>query len=162
MDFIMNVNWLDAALAVGLVLFTLRGALRGMMKELTSLVSLLLGIFLASYYFETVSLHLAQWISDPRLRMYAAYALIFLGVKIVITLISWIVRKVMRTANIQWIDHLLGAFVGLGNGALLGVFVISVLQLVDAQAPLLTSSLLAVHVQDISLLAAKYLPVLHP
>ena len=111
-----------AAGAVALV-FVVYGAWRGMARLTLHVAGLVLGCVLAMRYSEWLALKLgassasvsAGW--DP-LRL-VSYAIIFIAVSVLASLVAWPVTRLLAAAHLGFFDRLAGAGVGLLMATLL-------------------------------------------
>lgn len=114
----LEVNMLDVAVGVFLVVFLARGLLRGLTREVGSLVGVVGGFALARHFQPKLEPYLEPMIQNPDICGIIAYALIFTGAVLVVSLSMSALRKLMSITLTSWIDHLLGAFAGLCKGLL--------------------------------------------
>ena len=110
---------LDIILIVALLLFSLWGWNKGLIKTLGYLVSLVLGIILALLFFRDLSLVISKYIELGALTDIISWILIFLFVISVTQIIVVIVHKSI-TPIMEPVDKLLGGVLGL----ILGVVVV--------------------------------------
>lgn len=154
------INWLDIGFMAVLLLFGIRGLLRGLVKEVAGLVSVILGFFLASRYYPQVMPYFEQWIKNQDTRMYAAYAAIFIAVVIVTAVVAMAVQKFMAITFISWLDRAAGGCAGVAKGALLCSVLLAFLKRFDANAPLLKNSQVIGYLDQVIAFSSNLLPVL--
>ncbi len=120
----MNVNWMDAAI-VGILLVSVLGAVRnGFTREVLRIASLVMGIFLAMWWYDRVALELHPYIDEPRLAACAAFLLIFTGCLVAGAAFAWSLVKVWGITGLRWFDKLIGAAFGLVRGLLIAAAVL--------------------------------------
>lgn len=113
-----NLNILDVVLLAIMALFFLRGALRGFLDEVTGLVGILGGIWLAGRYYGVLGQFFANYTSSTWVYM-VAYVLILCLVMLVVSLLSRGLHSFLKLAYADWLNHLAGAAVGGLKGLLI-------------------------------------------
>jgi membrane protein required for colicin V production len=127
------LNWIDLIMAIVLIGFAIRGFMKGVLRELFSLVGLFLGVWVALLEFMPAG----EWLrtklplAEP-LPYHVAFLAIFLGVSIVVSLLGSILHKVAKVLLIGWLD----AVVGLGFGLVKGVMILTVVLFLIGYLPL--------------------------
>ncbi|GHU10205.1 putative transmembrane protein YshB [Spirochaetia bacterium] len=138
---------LDIIILVLMGLLTLRCALRGFIEELSSIVSIILGIVAAFAFFAKGGEYIrVRFMADtPVLPEILAFLILFAIIFLCGKLLSKIVGDIMNRLGLGGLDHFLGAVLGLFEGAVLGgfvIFILSVQPLFDP-VPILESSFFA-------------------
>jgi membrane protein required for colicin V production len=109
----------DYAILAILALSVLISIWRGLVREVISILSWLVALWLAVRF----AVDMAEWmpaaISNPSLRYVAAFACLFLGTIIVLELIGVLIAKLLRAVGLGFLDRLLGAIFGFARGALI-------------------------------------------
>lgn len=154
----MSINLLDAGFGIVLLLFLVRGLLRGMVQEIAGLVGLFAGFFFAGRFYTRLVPQIRQVIADPDWAAAAAYAAIFVAVLVLVALMAAVLRKFMNLTFTSWLDHLLGGVVGGGKGVLLCAVALAIMTRLVPGSPFLKDSLLAKHIEYITLWARSLLP----
>lgn len=113
------MSWIDIVIVVIAAASCLFGIWRGFAKEAIALVTWLAALWLAWQAAWVVEPRLGEWAGAPELRIWAARAIIFVGVLIVGGLISWLLRAVVRSTGLSSTDRSLGGLFGLLRAALL-------------------------------------------
>ncbi|OZI34993.1 colicin V synthesis protein [Bordetella genomosp. 10] len=104
-----------AILAVSAVL----GLVRGLLKEVLSLLAYGLAFVAAIWWGPTVYGWLAGMIETTMLRMGVAYAAVFIVVLLLVGLVNMTLAALIRTTGLTPADHGLGALFGLLRGLLI-------------------------------------------
>jgi membrane protein required for colicin V production len=97
----------------------LLGLLRGLLKEVLSLLAYALAFVAAIWWGPTVYGWLAPWIQTTVLRMGVAYAAVFIVVLLAVGLVNMALSALIRTTGLTPADHGLGALFGLMRGLLI-------------------------------------------
>ncbi len=103
-----------AILAISVVL----GLLRGLLKEVLSLVAYASAFLAAIWWGPVVSEWLTQWISQPFVSMALAYLGVFIAVLLSIGVINMTLAALLNKTGLTPADHGLGAMFGLLRGVL--------------------------------------------
>ncbi len=118
----------DITVLVILLILLVRGFWVGFIRQIASILALVLGFVVAGrYYGESAGLVL-PYISDPQIAFLVSYGLIFLLVLFGVTWIGIGLKKVMSIALLGWFDRTVGGLFGLAKG----VFVASLLFMIVA------------------------------
>ncbi|HEX5506307.1 MAG TPA: CvpA family protein [Thermomicrobiales bacterium] len=143
---------LDLLMALIIVMFIPIGLWRGALREWVALAGILLGAALAAEWAYPWGGDLAnELLIDPKLARFAVGALLFLAVTLFIGYGAGMALP--YRPDLSWPNRLLGALLGLGNGALILSSALRIMQhnLFDDQAssPLLGSALAYVLIEQI-------------
>lgn len=153
-------NAFDIILAVLLLLFTVRGLVRGLIKELAGFIGLLLGFFTAARYYPLVIPYIAKVLDDTTAINVLSYIAVFMAVLLVVKIFSVGIEKFMSVTSIGWLNHLLGGGIGAAKGTLLCIVTVTLVTYLIGDEPTLKNSLLAPHFDEIATWGRKFLPPL--
>jgi membrane protein required for colicin V production len=128
------MTWIDYAIIAILIASAAFGFWRGFVKEAIAIATWLVAIFLAWQGAWLVEERLGEWNAAPELRIWAARAIIFIGVLILGGLLAWMLRALIRKTGLSSTDRSLGAFFGLARGALLVGLLAIVIDLTDLES----------------------------
>ena len=154
----MTFSVLDIGLGILILLFLVRGLLRGLINEVAGLVGLFLGFILAGRYYPQLVPQFAGVIESPKLASVAAYAVIFVAVLIVVALCAAIVKRLMVMTLTAWLDNLLGALIGAAKGVFIASIVLALMVRFVPDSPFLKNSLLAEHIEALVAFSRSLLP----
>lgn len=101
------------------------GLVRGLLKELLSLVAYLLAFAAAIWWGPTVYTWLEPYIETGVLRMGVAYAAVFIVVLLAVGLVNMTLAALIRTTGLSPADHGLGGVFGLVRGLLIIVVLVA-------------------------------------
>ena len=114
----MNFTGLDLLIGGVIFISLLVGVFRGLIREVLSLVSWGLALWVGWRFFRQGSVYLEGMIGSEVVRQIAAFVILFIGVLILLTIASHFLSKLFKVSGIAFIDRLLGAAFGLARGAL--------------------------------------------
>jgi membrane protein required for colicin V production len=112
------MNNLDYTILIGAGLFTLLGLYWGLIRQVLSVVGLVVGVAAAGRFGPEVGAWLSSFVADPML----AGAIGFLGVLLLVSAIASLAASALRIfvglLFLGWLDHLLGGILGLVQAGL--------------------------------------------
>ena len=106
------MNWTDYLIIALMVVSCIAGIMRGLLREMISLVTWVLAVVLSWRLADTLAPHLGGALSGAAVRPWAARTLIFLGVLVVGTTIGAVVNHFVRLSIFSSMDRLLGLLFG--------------------------------------------------
>jgi membrane protein required for colicin V production len=112
------VTGFDFVLLAILAISAVLGLLRGLLKEVLSLVAYASAFLAAIWWGPAVSDWFAQWITQPFVRMALAYLGVFIAVLLSIGFINMTLAALLSKTGLTPADHGLGALFGLVRGVL--------------------------------------------
>jgi len=113
-----------------LIIFALIGARNGFIDEARKVLSIFGGIFIALTFSDLVR-PLFGMIGNDILAYSISYTILFIGTSVFFNILSRVLKKFIELGNIGWIDNVLGAGLGIGNG----IIIISILVLLLRSEP---------------------------
>jgi membrane protein required for colicin V production len=129
MEQLQVIDWIFLAI---LTISMFIGMVRGLVKEVVSLVGLVLAFILAKDYATDIGEWFDFLLETPLARYALGFALIFFGVLLISALIRWILAKIIQLSALTFMDHFLGAMFGF----LRGLVLLLVIAFVTEQSPL--------------------------
>ncbi len=90
--------------------------MRGLVKEILSLVSWVVSFMIANAYGETLAPLLPELIPGALTRLIAAFVALFIGVRILMSLLTMAVEALVKAGGLTIADRGLGGLFGLGRG----------------------------------------------
>jgi membrane protein required for colicin V production len=133
------MNYLDFIILVPVAWFAIRGFSHGLVLELTSLIGLILGIYLSLHFsgfaagFLTDTFHLSA-----KYLPITSFIVTFLVVIIVFYIIGKIITKVFDVTPLGFVNHLLGLIFGILKAAVLVSLLFFVIQSFDRDEKLIS------------------------
>lgn len=126
------MTWLDIVVIAIIALSALLGIVRGLVREVMSLLAWGVAFWVAFRFGRTLSAHMEGIITHEETRLVAAFVLLFFAVLLVGMLVGSLVVKLVRASEVGGPDRALGG----AFGVLRGVLLVTLLVLVAAITPL--------------------------
>ncbi len=111
------MNWLDIVLIVALVIPTVIGMKRGLIRSALFLAGLLIGIILAGNLYKPLA-NLLTFISNENVANVVAFIIILVVVMIIAAVLARLLKFTVSIVMLGWVDHLGGAVFGFLMGAI--------------------------------------------
>lgn len=109
----------DIAIIAIVVISLVVGLVRGFVREALSLFSWLAALWLAYNFASLGATYLETYIDQPPLRVVASFAGIFIVALILISIVSYLVYRLLSIAGISGVDRSLGTLFGLFRGVII-------------------------------------------
>ncbi len=119
-----GLNEVDAAILIITVLSSLFGLWRGLIKEVLSLLTWIAALLVARVYSETLAGFLVNMIDSSSVRYVTAFALIFIVIMMLGTLLNHLMSKLLTVTGLKLADRLLGGVFGIARGAIIVLVII--------------------------------------
>jgi uncharacterized membrane protein required for colicin V production len=115
------MHWLDITLLIVLALGALLGARRGLLWQVTRILTFALAIYVCIYYHETVAAWIAPYLKDASALIVSilSYVAVFLVVYLVSYGLTLLLEAGVKAAKLKTTDRILGAGLGALKAALL-------------------------------------------
>lgn len=128
----MAFNWLDFAMIGVMGLSGVVGLVRGLVREVLSLVAWGFAIWVGVSFSGQATVYLEQAIPSPTARLAAAFGILFLLTLLVAGMIGFLLTRMLETTGLSGIDRLAGLLFGVARG----VLIIAVLVFLARETPL--------------------------
>ena len=152
----MNIT--DLALLIIWGFFFVRGYYRGLVKEVASILALVLGFKLAVLYSPKVAPYVNQLVSNPDFAAPAAFILIFVGVMVACAIVVAAITGLMRLTLIDWANKFFGGIFGLAKGILITAVLLWIWFAVLPRPEFMASSRLAPVLEKVDDTLARFIP----
>ena len=93
--------------------------MRGAVREMLSIIGWLAALYVAKTYSTQLVPLLPQDIPTDSLRILAAFLILFLGVLLVVSLLSIALSSVLEKIGLSWLNRFFGALFGFAKGLLI-------------------------------------------
>jgi membrane protein required for colicin V production len=120
-------NWLDWIFAAIVAASVIAAFMKGFVRELISLASLVIGLVVAALAYPRAALWFEDLTKSHEIALGLGFLVLFLGILLLGSLVSLLARKLIKSAGIQWFDRFLGAVFGLVRGVLVDCILLLVL-----------------------------------
>jgi len=139
-----NLNYLDILALLILLVSVITAAAKGLMLELISIASVVIGLFIAvMFYSDAAELLGFLGLSVDLAAGFLGFVLIFVGILVVGTVVGALVNKVLKHLHLKLIDRFLGGIFGLLRGYLINAVIFLALTAFKMKQDLLVDSKLA-------------------
>ena len=128
----MTFNWLDLLIIGLLGLSGLVGLVRGLVREVLSMVSWGLAIWVGISFSGTLEGYLENSIPSPTARIAAAFGILFILTLLITGMIGFLLTRILESTGLSGIDRFAGLLFGLARG----VLIIAVLVFLARSTPL--------------------------
>ena len=118
-----QIIWVDAVVIAVLVLSFGLGVFRGIVREVLSLSSWIVSIWIAYLYGDNLAIMIVPWIESERLSGLIGYVLVFVAVLVLLSLAGALLFKLFRSVGLSGTDRCLGGLLG----CLRGLVIVTVL-----------------------------------
>lgn len=139
----MNLNIIDWSVLLILVASIALSAMKGFVRELLGLASLLAAFLLGAWFYRLASEPFKEVVKTENIALFLGFAIVFFVTLLAGSLVVWIAQKLIKFAKVQWFDRLLGAAFGFVRGWILGSIVLLALTSFGLQAERVKGSQLA-------------------
>jgi len=112
------MNWLDIVIIVALIIPAFIGLKQGIIKAALSLAGLIIGVVLASNFYEPLAKVLG-FIPNADIANVVAFILILVVIMVIATLLARLLKFIASVVMLGWVDHVGGAIFGFFMGAIL-------------------------------------------
>ncbi len=128
----MALNWLDLLIIGILGLSGLVGLVRGLVREVLSLVTWGLAIWAGITFSGVLEGYLESSIPSSTLRVATAFGILFVLTLLIAGMVGFLLTRMLESTGLSGIDRIAGLFFGLGRG----VLIIAVLVFLARSTPL--------------------------
>ena len=121
------MNYLDIAIAVPLLYGLIKGFSNGLIKEITGLLSLVVGIYVALNFSNLLEPHLSRIFDNyEQFKPLLAFAILFISVLLLIKLLGYLTAKLTKALALGFLSRILGGIFGMLKLALIISFLLMI------------------------------------
>lgn len=136
------MSWLDILILLPLLVGLVIGIKRGLIIELTNLISIVAGAVCARLLSAPVTIWIAQQFTWPEaVCSVVAYTLLFLTTTIILYLLGKLLTKLFKAVKLGWLNRLLGGVFGSAKYAIIVLFIVLCVDRLDTQFQFLKQDL---------------------
>ncbi len=121
------MNWADWAIIAILGFSTLISIVRGFVREALSLLIWALAFVAAAVFHQQVAVYFENMVETPSLRALIAWIVLFFGILMSGSLISFLVWQIIDSTGLSGTDRLLGAIFGAFRGFIVVMAILIIL-----------------------------------
>lgn len=151
------MNPLDIIITIILSYCLIRGGFRGLIREVSAIIGVLGGFFLAVNFYRPLAVFLQKQlgINSPFLNI-LSFMIIFGGVLIAISLLATAIRRMLEASDLTWFDRFCGVLIGAAKALLISaVIVVALTAFLPKNALLVRESLMAPYISIVAQQMAK-------
>ena len=153
------MNTLDIIFTAILGIMTIRGFFRGLIREVASIIGLILGFFLANEFYIQGREVVVRLLGNSEYVSAVSYLGIFFGVILAVFIVATLLRKLLKLVLLGWADSLGGGLLGsLKGGLLCSVMLVVLTSFLRPGTPLLAKSMVAPYIKEFSVAVISFFP----
>jgi membrane protein required for colicin V production len=132
--------------------------MKGLTREIISLIALIGGFILAAIYYKTPAGHFASYTRNDSIAHLLGFMIIFISCILIGAIISYLVNRFIKAASLKWIDRLLGGVFGLIRGWIICSIMVLALIAFPVSEDLVARSALATYMMAGARIVATVIP----
>jgi membrane protein required for colicin V production len=153
------MNGFDIMLVVVLVAFTVIGALRGLVREVITLITWVVAVAVAWLFAADIASWFDRLFDEPVAQKVTAFIALFAFVWLLGTIAGILVTRLFAKGGLRWVNRIGGGLIGLARGAVIVVAVFLAAGVTSApKQAWWRESLLAPPLERAALQAVRWLP----
>jgi membrane protein required for colicin V production len=153
-----GLNILDIVFLLVVFLSILFGVIKGFIREIFSLIFLVLAVILSFLFYYEAGTFLMKYIDSRQVASFAGFISIFTVVLIIGAVVTYFVKKILTVGPLKSVDRILGGVFGLLRGILISGVIVFALVAFPTDDNLLVKSRLSPYIADTIDVFLKLLP----
>lgn len=154
------MNTLDIGICIIAGFCLVRGLFRGIIKEVTSIVGVLVGFYSAYTYYPLIGRWLSQLIANKSYLNIISFFIVFTVIFFAIGFVGVVLKHIFRAASLGWADRVLGgAFAMVKAILIVSVLLLVLTAFLPQNVPVIRHSRIAPHVSAASEKMVAAVPV---
>jgi len=150
------MNPLDIIITTILSYCLIRGGFRGLIKEVSAIIGVLGGFFLAVNYYRPIALILQKQTGETPFINILSFMIIFGVTLFLVNLIGMAIKRMLESSDLTWFDRFCGCIIGTIKAVLISAIIVVALTIfLPKGAPLVRDSLMAPYITIIAQEMAK-------
>ncbi len=128
------MNWLDAIIILPLLYGLVRGLMKGFLSEAVSIAAIVLGFIASKVWGKALAVWFAShWAWPETVCRAVAYAVLFIAIATVLTIIARILHKFFRAIHLGGLNRLAGGIFGIAKWGIVVIVVVFCVNLINSQ-----------------------------
>lgn len=128
------MTWLDILILLPLLIGLVRGLMKGLIVEVTSIVAIVLSFWGAQSWSSTFAAWLMQqFMWGEAASIVVAYALLFTGIALILNILARLLSKLFQKIQLGWLNRLLGGIFGTAKWGIVILALVLCLHNLDKQ-----------------------------
>ena len=153
------MNSLDISILLVISFFIVYSLFRGLVREVFSLLSLVLGLVLGARFYQWAGGRVSRWVDNETMANLIGFLVIFILAVIVIILLGNLTKKFVKAAKLSVEDRILGGVFGLLKGVVVVVCVfLALVSFLPSGHPLLARSKLSPYLMVLGKISLEIVP----
>jgi len=153
------MNLLDVILIVVVGFSSVYGLFKGMVKEVISLLAVIIGLIGASRFYEEASPLLKDFGLGEQVAKSLSFFILFILIFIAMILIGKLLHRLIHAIFLGWLNRLGGVGFGFIRGIVIsGIIIVFLTLIFSEKAPILRKSKLTPHIMSISKVLLALVP----
>lgn len=145
------MNGFDLVVLVIVLFCLIRGAFKGLIREVSGIVSVMAGFYGAITYYWLPAGWMAGMVESDVIRNLVGFGVLFVAIVILVNLVAALIRKLMQLVFLGWVDRTFGVVFGTAKGVLIvSVLFIMVAAFTPKDAGILMNSKTAPYLSQVS------------
>ncbi len=124
MDMVSSLTWIDWCLLATVLISLTFGVMRGMVRELFSLIGWVVAFWLAKSFSLMGAHWLVSFINSETIRLMVSFVMFFVAGLVLTGLLGYLMNAMVTNAGLGMLNRALGALFGLLRGGLLVVIMV--------------------------------------
>jgi membrane protein required for colicin V production len=154
----IHFNLLDIFIIIIISAFSIYGLIRGFVKEIVSIISIVLGFYIALYWHEEAARYLAGF-KNQNLQNILAFIIVFIVASLIVTLLGKLLSLALNGIDLGCINYLLGLVFGFVKGVfVVCVFLLALVSFLPYSNTLLANSQLTPAIISLTKTVADFSP----
>lgn len=120
------MNFLDIVIFIIIFALSIYGLIRGFVKEIVSIISIVLGLSIALHWYEKAAQYLT-FLKNQNQQNILGFIIVFIGASLILSLLGKLVSMVLKGINIGCLNHLFGLILGFVKGVVVVCVILLVL-----------------------------------
>ena len=155
----MAIAWIDVVIISLVVLSAILSLFRGFVKEALALITWLVALWVAMAFYEELAAWLSQWIAVPSAQKMTAFALLFICVLLLGTMVNYLAGKLVDKTGLTGTDKMLGVVFGIARGAVIVAILVLLAGLTPVpQDPWWQDSMFLGYFEELAMWMRDFLP----